>query len=342
MKHLSKREYIWKVLSKWLIPTQPQNKVDLINLQNLNLISNYMYDIDFIPFIKAFSDRLNSINYYFSNSEKVSGAFCFYGSLFTSLLNFGHVESIDDLFTFALGYMLIDHFLDNKDICLKEKEEKIREIGDYLLNGIVYENNELIQVIQERYNDLILRKPYCKKYFLHLFRAEWEGHKLEKNNNLTQNQDQTRFHYLDICEKKGGYTALCIASIMDLLSNEEDGKSKNAYNLGDCIQRVDDMLDIDDNKELGIYTLIRYDIENKNVDQYIYETCVLIENLSSNYNFFKPILLTGIILSIHDHPHIVSEDLFLLIKSYDHFSNISKAKLVDFFHEKLFSYIQLH
>jgi hypothetical protein len=25
---------------------------------------------------------------------------------------------------FALGYMLIDHFLDNKDICLKEKEEK--------------------------------------------------------------------------------------------------------------------------------------------------------------------------------------------------------------------------
>jgi hypothetical protein len=65
------------------------------------------------------------------------------------------------------------------------------------------------------------------------------------------------------------------------------------------------MLDIDDDKELGIYTLIRYDIENKNVDQYIYETCVLIENLSSNYNFFKPILLTGIILSIHDHPHIV-------------------------------------
>jgi hypothetical protein len=77
MKHLSKREYIWKVLSKWLIPTQPQNKVDLINLQNLNLISNYMYDIDFIPFIKAFSDRLNSINYYFSNSEKYLELFVF-------------------------------------------------------------------------------------------------------------------------------------------------------------------------------------------------------------------------------------------------------------------------
>ena len=107
-------------------------------------------DVDFTPIIKAFTSRLYTIPCKFSKSEQVSGSICFFGGVFTSLLNYGYIEEIEGLFTFALCYMLIDHFLDNKDISDLEKMNCMNEIYLFISQG-KRSKNKLIDAAAERY-----------------------------------------------------------------------------------------------------------------------------------------------------------------------------------------------
>src|SRR5581483_8033094 len=200
------------ICDRWLFKANQNN---LLDLYNLNVLYNYFQDVDFFPFIKAFTDRLSTINHTFTRSEQVSGSICFFGAVFTSLLNFGHVAEIDDLFTFALGYMLIDHHLDDKNVSLQEKEKSVGDIYNFLNNGIL-SNNVLISNIANRYLKLIKRKPNSRIYFLNLFNKEVKCYKIEKSKTI---YDQ--HIYQKITEEKGGYTSLCIASLIGLSDNNK-------------------------------------------------------------------------------------------------------------------------
>jgi len=103
---------------------------------------------------------------------------------------------------------------------------------------------------------------------------------------------------------------------------------------------VDNHVDIKDDKAEGIYTLARYDLENKNMDRYIYESMKKIDNLSPVYNVFKIILLSGAVLGVHDNPGSVSNSLNNIIQQYNIYEETSKDKLVEWFHEKLGNYIK--
>ena len=91
------------------------------NNTTLDELYSKIKNIDFSGPIKAFTSRLSEIDCEFSKSEEVSGSICFYGGVFTSLMYYGYIENIEGLFTFALCYMLIDHFLDDKNITDEEK-----------------------------------------------------------------------------------------------------------------------------------------------------------------------------------------------------------------------------
>jgi len=316
------KEEVIRILDKWII------RKDFPDLDKLYI---GLKEIDFNPIIKAFTTRLDKINCNFSKSEQVSGSICFYGGVITSLLHYGYIEEIEGLFTFALCYMLIDHFLDDNTISIQEKEKSMKDIYLFITDG-KKSDNRLIQAAADRYLDLLERVPNCKKYILRLFQSELKGVKIQRQNNLS------RETYLKIAEEKGGLTAATIGSIIGLSDNENETESMK---LGALIQYVDDLIDIEDDTCLDIMTLARYDLKNNGLDKYVYDSIIKIDQLSNVYNFFKIILLTGIILGIHDNPGCISDSLNQIIKKYDTFSpETSKNSLNEWFHEKLYSYIE--
>ena len=165
---------------------------------------------------------------------------------------------------------------------------------------------------------------------INLFKSEIEGARISKSKN------HDRETYLKIAEEKGGRTSLAIASIIGL-----DCEIEDHYILGSLIQTpCDDLMDINDDRKLGIYTLVQYDIDHGNLDKHIYESMIKIEKLSPVYNFFKIILMLGIILGIHDNPGHLSPELNEILQYYNPFSKeTSKDSLNIWFHEKLYDYI---
>ena len=155
-----------------------------------------------------------------------------------------------------------------------------------------------------------------------------------KGVEISKRKDLSREVYEKIDEEKGGLTAVAIGSIIGVTDVEESMK------LGHLIQVVDNLLDIQDDTELGIYTLARYDLDRGTLDRYIYDSVIMIQNLSPIYNFFKVILLTGLVLGVHDNPNCISSELNLLIQKYNIFSkDSSKNSINTWFHDKLYSYI---
>jgi len=334
MKKLNKDELeeINIILERWLIPLKNVKNCENEEIQNTkklyNSLHDYFKDVDFNPFIKAFSERLGKISSNFTKSEQVSGSVCFFGGIAISLLNYGHIEEIEGLFTFALCYMIVDNFLDNNTVKDYEKEDFIKNISSFILEGKNINNNQVLSIASKRYLELIERVPKCKEYIIKLFESEIKGVKIQKNKDFERNI------YLEIAKEKGGLTSACIGIIIGL-NNEEIIK------LGENIQFVDDLLDIQDDIKLNIFTLARFDLENKNLDEYLYETIKSINNLNSVYNVFKIILLFGIILAIHDNPNHISKELDDIIQKYNLFDKeTTKYNLIDWFNEKLFEYIK--
>ena len=322
-------ENIEKICKQWLF-----SKKSLENTPTLDYLHTQFKDADFSALILAFTTRLKTVPCEFSKSEQVSGSICFFGGVFTSLLNYGYIENIEGLFTFALCYMLIDHFLDDKNISDEEKNKCMKEIYAFIhddtskIDNNHKSDNKLINAAAERYFDLLKTAPQCREYIIKLFKSELKGVEIQKRKDLP------REIYLQIAEEKGGLTAAVIASIIGLTDENESMK------LGALIQLVDDVLDIGDDNTLNIYTLARFDIDNKKLDNYVIYTIIKIHKLSNIYNFFKPILLLGIILGIHDNPGNISPELNEILQYYNPFSKeTSKDSLNLWFHNKLYSYI---
>ena len=317
---------IEKICEKWMFRKD-------IKTPDLETLYNLLKNIDFTPLVKAFTKRLETIPCKFSPSEEVSGSVCFFGGVVTSLLNYGYIQEIEGLFTFALCYMLIDHFLDDNTIDAKEKEKSMKDIYNFIYKGERNSENILINAAADRYLSLVERVPQCKPYILQLFQAELKGVAIQRRTDLS------RDIYLKIAEEKGGLTAACIGSIIGL--SDEVNESESML-LGSLIQTpCDDLLDVKDDKELDIYTLIRYDMDRGFLDRYLYESIKKINSLSPVYNLFKVILLTGTVLGIHDNPGCISDDLKQILEKYDAFNKeTSKDSLNNWFHDKLYSYIE--
>ena len=312
-----------KICSKWL----PTNS----NLDSkLESIYQALIQIDFSSAITSFTHRMNQVPYTFTKMELTSGSICYFGSIFTSLLNTGKIEEIEGLFTFALCYMLVDHFLDDIKNSDEDKKQTMKELKNFLIHD-KYSDNRLINAAKDRYLELILKNPKVKTSLIRLLESELKGAVISNNKNLSREE------YKQIAKEKGGRTSSAIAQIIGI---DHDDNSPH-FVCGSLIQYVDDLLDLKDDTELNIYTLSRYDLEHGNLDQYICEAIFEIDQLDSIYNFFKVILLAGVILGVHDNSDAISPELLSVLEKYDPFSkDVSKDSLNEWFHDKLYGYIE--
>ena len=318
------------ICKRWLIPIKKtdQSKDETFLKIIDNLYDNYLKELDFGPAIRAYLQRIKQIPINFTQSEEISGSIVMFGCIFMSLQNFGYIKELDGAFLFGLSYMLIDHMLDDISVSKKDKLRNVIEIYKFMKGEEVdIQHNQILSVTSQKYKQLIQRVPVCKDYFKKLFESEIKGFIIQENPNLS------RETYHKIAIEKGGLTGSAMGSILGL-------EEQYNYDLAAVLQLVDDLDDISIDIHENIYTLARYDWDNKNLDEYIYETMKRIDQLPSVYNFFKVVLMLLVMLGIHDHLEGISERLYNRISLYIPYDQeTNKEKLTQWFTEKVYDYI---
>ncbi len=236
---------IYEKIHKW-IPSKLDEKT---NDKIISAFYTFLLGINFSPLVNNFNDRIKEINYDFVDGAKESGALCFFGSIIMSLLQLGHINNIDNLFTFASCYILIDHYLDDNTINIEKKINIITQIKKFINSKGVSSDtidSPILQAVASKYIEMITKLPESEPYLRNLFKIEVETMLLQRRDDLSRNQ------YLKICESKGGLSCKAIQSLLQLEITTAE------YDLGACIQLVDDIMDIDDAIKLEINTITTY------------------------------------------------------------------------------------
>ncbi len=299
-------ELIHEKLEKWIPSKNKQPETDNI----LFKFYSFAAGIDFSPIIKKFKERIDKINYKFAYGAKASGAVCFFGSSLMSLVQLGYIKNVDKLLTFSSCYMLIDHYLDDDTISMKDKTRTISQINKFIEGNYNKTDNTIIKLVADKYIEM--ESPKTSVHLKNLFKAEVKTMRLQTKANLN------RETYLQICEIKGGLTCNAIQSLIGLdITGDE-------YILGSCIQLVDDILDIDDDISLNINTIATHDYRKLgNLDNILVYTINKIDNMNNKYNLFKPILYLGLMMAIHTNTDKFSDEMIEIISPFIHYESSS-------------------
>lgn len=269
-------------IQNWIPILSPKDRDDLlVKLRQYNCDSVIdLFIIKLLPHIDAFdlSD---------SSSEELlsSGLICFCGAILFSMCKFNEVRKLDSIFDLTLLYMLVDHYLDNSKIDEQNKKSTITKMLLLLDNPELdgTEDKFIIEIVRT-YNRLRTNCPTSHNWLKKVFLAEVDGVKIQQNASLD------RCNYLEIAEKKGGLTSVAIQS---LYSNEITDYD---YDLGACIQLIDDMLDVYEDAKNGINTIATHDLQTTGkLDELLYYTIGKVYDLPSVFNAYKPIMM-GVIL----------------------------------------------
>ena len=107
---------------------------------------------------------------------------------------------------------------------------------------------------------------------------------------------------------------------------------------------MDDIIDIEDDIKAHIHTIATHDLKTRgNLDDLLIYTVNEIDEMSSRYNFFKPILLLGLILAVHINRNKYSTEMIQTIEPFIHYNpNTTKEGIIKWFQHKLEPHINKH
>lgn len=291
-------------IHKW-VPSKYDKFRDVDNLCNI------LSTTDYSSVVSQFKSRNT---FAFADSVMVSGSVCFFGALMMSFCQLGYISNMDNLFLLSSCYMILDNYLDDDTISITDKTKTIQELNIFIIRGsyntnVVSSNNSkesIVGAICDIYAKMIT--PSNEVHLKELFLAEVKTMYLQRSPNL--NWDD----YLHISEWKGGLTCNAIQSIIGLTVTQ------NEYDLGACIQLVDDMMDLEDDNKMGINTIVTYSYKNNLMDKLFHYIVNKIDTLNKKYNLFKPILYLGLLLSVN----LTSDKLKNKLQQFIHFPNKSE------------------
>jgi len=311
---------LYEKLRKW-IPSKADGTESGILLSK---IYSMFLGVNLKPLTEQFSSRIQTVKYDFAESALTSGAVCLFGSIGMSLVQLGYVNNIDELFTFASCYMLTDHYLDDNTVSLEQKVKTIHQINSFInkvtpLSGESVDTNiidePIIKSVADRYIDMVHKIPGSEHHLKESFRSE------VKTMYLQRQKDLDRDTYLHLSEWKGGLFCNAIQSIINLPVTDRD------YELGAAIQLVDEMLDIDDDIELGINTIATYDYSHDgNLDRLLGYTVDKIYNLDKVYTLFKPVLYLALIFAVHENRNKYSDEMIAMMDNFIYFKEGTTKK----------------
>lgn len=211
-----------------------------------------------------------------TESSLTTGAACFYCGLALRLLH-DHRDlttlpkQLDALFSFTMLYMLADHYLDDSQVKQSSKDELVKQIEIAMTTN---ESSDHPLVVH--YRKIIELIPEAKEPLQLAIRSELQSCKVQKIEGLTREQ------YREMAYDKGGTSVQILQAIMGIYPDDA------GYQLGACIQIVDDIIDVDDDAAERIHTMMT---ESEFLDEAFVETVHQIDGLPNEYNIFKPALM---------------------------------------------------
>jgi len=152
------------------------------------------------------------------------------------------------IFDYVLLYIYVDHYLDSKYVDKDERQATLKTLFHLLHNPYDTKIPKSMIGLVFAYRRLLELRPEARSSLVLLFETEVVGLKYQAGGF-------DRIDYLRICELKGGRTALAINALLGYPVDE------GVYNMGACIQLVDDLIDANADTEAGIATIATHDLK---------------------------------------------------------------------------------
>lgn len=264
-----------------MVDTTIDNIVNLLNLNcrseirdlilnngfNRYLLYNYLNLVqDYIRFVKT--------------EHLVSGIIFFYACVLYILHHENYDECISDVVDYNLLYILVDNLIDDpssdRSFVIKQMTLAISDPSAYLTTNKESEDR-IISTISEAakiYQRLTSKHPNIKRTIVQLFSVEVSPIQFNKAFG-------TFDEYLKLTKSKGVYTMRVIPVMLNIIDTE-------AEKIGTCMQLIDDMMDVDEDKALNIETIATLSVNRgeklDNLYLYLIET---INSISNEYILFK-------------------------------------------------------
>lgn len=285
-----------KSFSPWvpvLNPTGVKELWDYINLENECSPMKY-----YVSLMGKFLVRYNLPDEKTSPPDMLaSGMVFFYGCMMFLMHNENWHHHIDALVQYSLLYMMVDNYIDSTSF----SPIVLHQMQQILNREEMTTDDPLLVSIREVYYKLTDSYPESTHFLKKLFFSEIAGLKIQKNSSLSEEE------YFKIACEKGGNTFLVLYSFLhpefgtkehnkDFYSiilakkNGDDVLSigESAYFLGALMQLIDDSLDVEQDRDNGVFTVATFHYEkNGSIDQLWKSITDLVLKIDSPFMSFK-------------------------------------------------------
>lgn len=283
-----------------------------LNSKICNILVFFVYDDLLLEFYQKMTNKLENMknvlkDYGFSSKNNLFSAhLTFIVSIFFYFVNLDKINkekldlllyNIDALISFIILYIVIDHTLDDDDTNLEEFKIAAFNVFANIKNKNI--NDPLVKIAIFHLENILKISPNSKPSLISIAKSEFKSIEIQKSDN----------NPLNTCYEKGGKTFIALSSI---LSNGDvfDG----ADTLGKISQLVDDILDVEDDKNMEICTYVTETLDKKgNIDCAIEKVYEQVSLLSKIYDKVKPSLLHSISTVLVNSPYITLEMRCLLL-----------------------------
>jgi hypothetical protein len=239
---------------KWLPPITEDDKTSIWEAIHLGtpwgtgFIRNYVEKI--YPYLDSIRDKSRLVE------TLVSGCAFYYASLLF-IMHYPNWASYQrGAFLLNVLYILVDHYIDSIDITQATKQQALSQMYFILGNPAAIDTIEVIDdslyTITKVYVEFIQLHPSAQGALFELFNQEATGMIVQASDRCS------RETYMTIAEKKGG----CTLNVLHSIVTGSTRQSNEVYEIGVCMQLLDDMLDVTDDIANKINTIATHDLQH--------------------------------------------------------------------------------
>jgi len=285
-----------------LIPLNEEERLRLSD--SFNNVSSKTLLVDFSSRVYIIRDLMDLKDDDDSFELLLCGMMCFYGCVLLSISQFGEIRNVNDLFKFTALYLYVDHYLDNISVSIEEKKKVLSKMKSVLINPKRLSDEDCLEISEYERRRLIFATDMLvdliEKYDIlndlkNVFYFQVKGLQIQGRKDYSEEE------YIEILEKSS-YSVFAIQSILG------GSKTEKEYQIGRCVQLIDDFVDVYKDMDEGINTYATYCLKRDGIlDNYINYMNTQIDKLYCSYNAVKPFMYGIIAYCVTKHKDISVE-----------------------------------
>jgi hypothetical protein len=230
--------------------------------------------------------------------------------IYISMVWYNERRHMDRAYYLSLLYIDLDYTIDN----VENSDKYVKFVDDFLQHDMSKLKKGMpLPPLPEGHKNLVWYRKMVGRD-LNILSKVIELFQAEVQSGIIQRKRTSRNELKDITIRKAGKTAELMCAILEI---DNKDMIQDVISVGYIAQLMDDLYDLDEDKLMGINTLITHEVSKRgNVDRIVKELIVLIGGLHHKYNFLRIILLTISMYIISRRCDYISTPLLLLIDKY--------------------------